>query len=83
MALTARQRARLPRSAFGHTPTAKRSTWRYPMPTRAQARRAGISEAQRQRTLSAAKAYSARRTTASSPRRIHPVANRRRLWQAT
>jgi hypothetical protein len=42
MALTARQRNALPRSAF-----AIPSQRKYPMPTKAQARRAGISERQR------------------------------------
>lgn len=79
MALTAKQRRRLPRSAFALKGQAgKRSTWRYPVPTKAHARRAGISEAQRQRTLTAAKAYASRRTTAGSPRHVHAVANRRR-----
>jgi hypothetical protein len=78
VALTARQRNRLPRSAFGIAPKgAPRSAWRYPMPTRAQAQAAGISEADRMATLRAAKSYSARATTAGSPRTIHPVANRR------
>jgi hypothetical protein len=77
MALSTAQRNRLPRSAFGIA-RGPRSAWKYPMPTRTMARRAGISEAQRQRTLTAAKAYAARRSTAGSPRSIHPVANRRR-----
>jgi hypothetical protein len=42
MALTAKQRNALPNSAFAYP--ARRS---YPVPTRAQARRAGISETQR------------------------------------
>lgn len=42
MALTARQRNRLPDSAFAY-PGARK----YPVPTKAQARRAGISERQR------------------------------------
>ena len=78
MALTTAQRNRLPRSAFGIAPKGSpRSAWKYPMPTKAQARRAGISEPTRMATLRAAKSYSARRTTAGSPRSIHPVANRR------
>jgi len=78
MPLTTRQRNALPRSAFGHAPKGTpRSSWKYPMPTKRQAQRAGISEASRQRTLNAAKSYSARRTTASSFARIAPVANRR------
>ena len=79
MPLTTTQRNRLPRSAFGHAPKGSpRSAWRYPMPTRLQAQRAGISESTRQRTLTSAKAYASRRTTASTPARIHPIANRRR-----
>lgn len=46
MALTARQRSKLPPSAF-----LDRKGRRFPVPTKAQARRAGISEAQRVRTL--------------------------------
>ena len=42
MALTSRQRAALPDSAFAY-PAARK----YPVPTKAQAQRAGISEAQR------------------------------------
>jgi len=46
MALTARQRNRLPASAF-----LDRRFRRFPVPTAAQARAAGISQAQRLRTL--------------------------------
>lgn len=46
MALTTKQRNALPPSAFGD-PRRRR----FPMPTKAQARKAGISEAQRVRTL--------------------------------
>ena len=42
MALSARQRNKLPRSAFAYP-----STRKYPVPTKAQARKAGISERQR------------------------------------
>jgi hypothetical protein len=76
MALTAAQRAKLPRSAFairGRT----RSQDAYPLPTKAQARRAGISEPQRQRMLRAAAAYSARGNTRGSYSRIAPRARRR------
>lgn len=65
MALTAAQRNALPRSAFVLR-SGPRSNWRYPTPTKAQARRAGISEAQRARTHRAALSYSARRTTRGS-----------------
>jgi hypothetical protein len=78
MALTARQRARLPRSAFLYAPRgASRSKWRYPVPTRAQARRAGIGEGQRQRIAKSAVSYSAHRNTIGSRRRIEPIARAR------
>lgn len=77
MALSTAQRNRLPKSAFV-LHSGPRSNWKYPVPTPAQARKAGISEAQRQRTLNAAKSYSARRSTASNPRRVGAVVNRRR-----
>jgi hypothetical protein len=78
MALTARQRARLPRSAFLYAPRgAPRSRWRYPVPTRAQARRAGIGEVQRQRIAKAAVSYSAHRNTIGSRRRVEPIARAR------
>ena len=78
MALTTRQRNALPRSAFLYAPADKpRSAWRYPVPTKAMAQRAGISEAQRQRTARAAVAYSARRDTVGSKRAVAPVARQR------
>ena len=46
MALTSRQRNALPAAAF-----LDRRNRRFPVPTKAQAKRAGISEAQRGRTL--------------------------------
>jgi hypothetical protein len=46
MALSAKQRNALPPSAF-----LDRKNRRFPMPTKAQARHAGISEAQRMRTV--------------------------------
>jgi len=73
MALTAAQRRRLPRSAFAIR-SGPRSNWAYPLPTKAQARAAGISEASRQRMLRAAASYSARRSTRGSPARIQPAA---------
>jgi hypothetical protein len=66
MALTTAQRNRLPRSAFA-LHSGPRSNWRYPAPTKAQARRAGISEAQRARTHRAALSYGARRSTRGHP----------------
>ena len=78
MALTTRQRNALPRSAFLYAPADKpRSAWRYPVPTKAMAQRAGISEAQRQRTAKAAVSYSARSGTIGSKRVVEPVARQR------
>ena len=78
MALTAAQRRALPRSAFLYAPKGSpRSRWRYPVPTKAMARRAGISEAQRQRTAKAAVSYSAHRGTKGSRRRVEPIARAR------
>jgi hypothetical protein len=73
MALTARQKNALPRSAFVYP--SKRA---YPVPTRAMARKAGISEPQRQRTLNSALSFGARRSTMGTPGRIRSVVNRRR-----
>lgn len=72
MALTAAQRRRLPNSAF-----AVPSRRAYPVPTKAQARRAGIPEAQRVRTVRNALARSAQPQTSSSYKRVAPVARRR------
>jgi hypothetical protein len=65
MALTTRQRNALPRSAFA-LKSGPRSNWRYPAPTKAQAKRAGISEAQRARTHRAALSYAGQRRTRGS-----------------
>jgi hypothetical protein len=79
VALTAAQRNRLPRSAFAFAPAGSpRSRWRYPMPTRDQARRAGISEGQRRRILNNAKSRAAQRATIGSYSRVAPIARRRR-----
>jgi hypothetical protein len=78
MALTARQRNKLPRSAFVYAPRgSSRSQWKYPVPTKAQARRAGISESSRVRTARAAVSYSARKTTMGSQGRVSAVARTR------
>jgi hypothetical protein len=61
MALTAKQRNALPDSAF-----AIPSQRKYPVPTRAQARRAGISETQRINTHRNALARAAQPQTAGS-----------------
>jgi hypothetical protein len=68
MALTAAQRRALPRSAFAYP-----SRRAYPVPTKAQARRAGISEAQRARTHRAALSYAARRSTSGSLAHVRSV----------
>jgi hypothetical protein len=73
MALTAKQRNRLPDSAFVYP--ARRA---YPVPTKMQARKAGISEAQRQRTHNAAVSFAARRSTSGSASRVRSVVARRR-----
>ena len=76
MALTTAQRNRLPKSAFVYH-SGPRSNWKYPVPTKAQAKKAGISEAQRQRILHAAKSYSARRDTSGTPGRVRAVVAKR------
>lgn len=72
MALTSQQRKRLPNSAFVYP-----STRKYPVPTKVQARKAGISEAQRLRTHRSALSFSARSATSGSPSRVRSVVNRR------
>jgi hypothetical protein len=69
MALTAKQRRALPDSAF-----VNRRDRKYPIPTKAQARRAGIPETQRVRTVRNALARSAQPHTSSSYRRVAPLA---------
>ena len=61
MALSATQRRRLPDSAFAYP-----STRSYPIPTKAQATRAGISESQRIATLRSALSRSAQKGTSGS-----------------
>jgi hypothetical protein len=61
MALTAAQRRRLPDSAFVYPRQRK-----YPVPTKAQARKAGISEAQRLRTHRNALSRAAQAKTSGS-----------------
>jgi hypothetical protein len=72
MAITARQRAKLPRSAFALPKQRK-----YPVPTKAQARKAGISEAQRIRLGRNALTRANQRKTTGSYRTIATVARRR------
>ena len=72
MALTAAQRRKLPSSAFVY-PTSRK----YPVPTKAQAKRAGISERQRLATHRAAKSYAARKTTSGTPAKVNAVVHKR------
>ena len=65
MALTARQRSALPSSAFAYP--SKRA---YPVPTKAQARKAGISERQRLATHRNALSRSAQSNTSGSLRHV-------------
>jgi hypothetical protein len=73
MALTAKQRNALPRSAF-LDPVRRR----FPVPTAAQARRAGIPEAQRLRTLRNALARAAQPQKRGA-KRVTPAATRRKV----
>jgi hypothetical protein len=61
MALSAKQRNKLPASAFVYP-----SSRKYPVPTKAQATSAGISEAQRLRIHRSALSYAARGDTSGS-----------------
>jgi hypothetical protein len=84
MALTAKQRAKLPPSAFAYP-----STRKYPVPTKAQARKAGISEKQRlavhrnalsraaQSGTSGSRAHVARKVKARSGGKIASVKGKR------
>jgi hypothetical protein len=72
MALTAKQRAKLPPSAFVYP-----STRKYPVPTKAQAQKAGISEKQRIATHRAAKAYVARKSTSGTPAKVNALVHKR------
>jgi hypothetical protein len=71
--LTTQQRNKLPNSAFAYPATRK-----YPIPTKQQAKRAGISEAQRQTMQAAARSYAARKSTAGSVRHVNRVIARRK-----
>jgi hypothetical protein len=72
MALTARQRRALPSSAFVYPATRK-----YPVPTKAQARKAGISERQRLGLHRNALSRAAQSGTSGSYARVGPVVRRR------
>lgn len=73
MALTTKQRNALPSSAFLDP---KRR--RFPVPTKAQARRAGISETQRVNTLRNALARAAQ-PQARGAKKVTPAATRRKV----
>jgi len=73
MALTAKQRNRLPRSAFLDP-----RNRRFPVPTKAQARHAGIGEQQRVRTLRNALARAAQ-PQAAGVKKITPAMTRRKV----
>jgi len=77
MALTSAQRNKLPPSAFV-IHSGPRSNWAYPIPTKSQAAKAGISETQRQNMMNAAKAYAARGDTRSSTRTVRATVNKRK-----
>jgi hypothetical protein len=72
MALTTKQRNKLPDSAF-----AMPASRRYPVPTKAQAKAAGISPAQNARTHASALSYAGRGDTASSYPAIAKVVKKR------
>jgi hypothetical protein len=72
MALTAAQRRKLPPSAFVYP-----STRKYPVPTKAQARKAGISEKTRLATHRAAKSYVARKSTSGTPAKVNAIVHKR------
>jgi hypothetical protein len=72
MPLTAKQRNALPDSAFVY-PKARK----YPAPTKAQAKRAGIGERQRLRTLRNALSRAAQSGTSGSYAKVGPVVRRR------
>jgi len=72
MALTAKQRSKLPDSAFVYPKSRK-----YPVPTKTQAKKAGISERERVKIHRAAKSYAARKDTAGTPSKVNAVVHRR------
>lgn len=72
MALTTKQRAALPSSAFAYP--ARRA---YPVPTKAQARAAGISERQRVATHRSALARAAQANTSGSHGHVRGVVAKR------
>jgi hypothetical protein len=76
MALTAKQRAKLPKSAFAYN-SGPRSSWRFPVPTKAQAAKAGISAAQNLRIHANARARAAQKGTSGSKAHVTAISNKR------
>jgi len=72
MAITTKQRNRLPASAFAYPKQRK-----YPVPTKAQARKAGISERDRLATHRNALSRAAQRKTSGSYAHVARHVNRR------
>jgi len=72
MALTSKQRSKLPKSAFVYPGVRK-----YPVPTKAQAKRAGISEKQRVQLGRSAKSYASRASTMGSSAKVNAVVHKR------
>jgi len=73
MTLTAKQRNKLPASAFAYPKQRK-----YPIPTKKQAAKAGISEQQRQGLLNNAKSRAAQKKTMGTSATVAKKANRRK-----
>jgi hypothetical protein len=78
MALSSRQRNKLPASAFVYP-----SKRKYPVPTKAQAANAGISESQRLRIHRAALSYAARSDTSGSYGTVAKAVKRRAAGKVT
>jgi hypothetical protein len=72
MPLTAAQKRKLPPSAFVYP-----KQRRYPVPTKAQAKAAGISEASRLRTHRNALSRAAQKTTMGSVKTVRAKVNKR------
>lgn len=72
MPLTAAQRKKLPSSAFAYPKKRK-----YPVPTKAQARKAGISESTRKKTLRNALSRSAQKNTSGSTKVVRAKVTKR------
>jgi hypothetical protein len=77
VALTSKQRNKLPKEAFVYS-SGPRSNWRYPVPTKAMAAKAGISERQRQNIHAAALTFAASSNTRGSHSTVKAVVDKRR-----